>query len=133
MRISDWSSDVCSSDLMSVLPDTLGPYDMQVVVINYEAFATPGKKLESGRRSKASGRFKTRKTLLDWASLGSTRRNDRNVAMILDESPKLKSPSGKASMKIVRSDERRVGNECVSTCRSRWLPEHKKQKKQQHT
>src|SRR3546814_7065529 len=25
-----------------------------------------------------------------------------------------------------RSDERRVGKECVSTCRSRWSPEHSK-------
>src|SRR3546814_19239266 len=24
----------------------------------------------------------------------------------------------------IRSEERRVGKECVSTCRSRWLPEH---------
>lgn len=86
---------------MPTLPDTLGPYDMQVVVVNYEAFATPGKKLESGRRSKASGRFKTRKTLLDWASLGGGKRNDRNVAMVLDESHKIKSPSGKAAMMIV--------------------------------
>src|SRR3546814_15118749 len=28
-----------------------------------------------------------------------------------------------------RSEERRVGKECVSTCRSRWLPYHKKTKK----
>src|SRR3546814_17424082 len=27
-----------------------------------------------------------------------------------------------------RSEERRVGQECVSTCRSRWLPYHKKKK-----
>src|SRR3546814_18212925 len=27
-----------------------------------------------------------------------------------------------------RSEERRVGNECVSTCRSRWSPYHYKQK-----
>src|SRR3546814_16354360 len=71
---------------MPVLPDTLGPYDMKVVVINYEAFATPGKKLESGRRSKDSGRFKTRKPLLD------------------------------------RSEARRVGTACVSTCRYRRSP-----------
>src|SRR3546814_14802712 len=32
----------------------------------------------------------------------------------------------------VRSEERRVGKECVSTCRSRWSPYHKK-KKQTHT
>src|SRR3546814_14021470 len=29
-----------------------------------------------------------------------------------------------------RSEERRVGKECVSTCRYRWLPYHKKKKKQ---
>src|SRR3546814_11961089 len=28
-----------------------------------------------------------------------------------------------------RSEERRVGKECVSTCRSRWSPNHKKKKK----
>src|SRR3546814_12877523 len=28
-----------------------------------------------------------------------------------------------------RSEERRVGKECVSTCRSRWAPYHKKKKK----
>src|SRR3546814_16864178 len=30
----------------------------------------------------------------------------------------------------VRSEERRVGKECVSTCRSRWSPYHYKKKKQ---
>src|SRR3546814_12022236 len=30
-----------------------------------------------------------------------------------------------------RSEERRVGKECVSTCRSRWSPEHKKKQKNQ--
>lgn len=86
---------------MPTLPTDMGPYDMQVVVVNYEAFATPGRKLESGRRSKTTGRFKTRKVLLDWASLGGGKTNDRNVAMILDESHKIKSPSGKAATMIV--------------------------------
>src|SRR3546814_17352007 len=31
-----------------------------------------------------------------------------------------------------RSAERRVGKECVSTCRSRWWPYHKTQKNEQH-
>src|SRR6056297_4359427 len=30
-----------------------------------------------------------------------------------------------------RSEERRVGKECVSTCRSRWPPEHEKKKKKE--
>src|SRR3546814_13906570 len=33
------------------------------------------------------------------------------------------APAGAA-----RSDERRVGTECVSTCRSRWSPDHSKKK-----
>src|SRR3546814_15633539 len=31
----------------------------------------------------------------------------------------------------LRSEERRVGKECVSTCRSRWSQDHYKKKKQQ--
>src|SRR3546814_13022983 len=30
---------------------------------------------------------------------------------------------------VVRSEERRVGKECVSTCRSRWSPYHEKKKR----
>src|SRR3546814_20503462 len=32
-----------------------------------------------------------------------------------------------------RSEERRVGKECVSTCSSRWCPYHKKKKKHRRT
>src|SRR3546814_14322385 len=31
-----------------------------------------------------------------------------------------------------RSEERRVGKECVSTCRSRWSPTQQKKKEQKH-
>src|SRR3546814_11699881 len=34
-----------------------------------------------------------------------------------------------AAHPAIRSEERRVGKECVSTCRSRWSPYHKKKKK----
>src|SRR3546814_14481821 len=33
-------------------------------------------------------------------------------------------------LKVERSEERRVGKECVSTCRSRWSPSHYKKKEQ---
>src|SRR3546814_11761750 len=39
--------------------------------------------------------------------------------------PTMKCPPEKAA----RSEERRVGQECVSTCRSRWSPSHEKKKK----
>src|SRR3546814_12787125 len=34
--------------------------------------------------------------------------------------------------KGLRSEERRVGKECVSTCRSRWWPSHQKTKKKKN-
>src|SRR3546814_13237233 len=47
--------------------------------------------------------------------------------------------SGKPAIRVrrgleaFRSEERRVGKECVSTCRSRWSPYHLKKKKQKIT
>src|SRR3546814_18279290 len=34
------------------------------------------------------------------------------------------APSDASRLAKTRSEERRVGNECVSTCRSRWSPYH---------
>src|SRR3546814_11822797 len=34
---------------------------------------------------------------------------------------------------VIRSDERRVGKECVSTCRSRWSAYHSKKKEKETT
>src|SRR3546814_11980685 len=39
--------------------------------------------------------------------------------------PRLLVPGARS---VIRSEERRVGKECVSTCRSRWLPYHKNKK-----
>src|SRR3546814_14951871 len=77
MRISDWSSDVCSSDLgLSAGREVL----MRTIVITG---ASRGLGLASAAHFYRQG----------W-----------------------------------RSEERRVGKECVSTCRSRWSPSHYKQK-----
>src|SRR3546814_15784571 len=38
-----------------------------------------------------------------------------------------------AHTRVSRSEERRVGKECVSTCRSRWSPDHYKQNTQRST
>src|SRR3546814_10434490 len=70
LRISDWSSDVCSSDL-AAMP-------------------------------------------------GGARRRFQEIRMIRSIDPS----TGRelARFDIQRSEERRVGKECVSTCRSRWSP-----------
>src|SRR3546814_3247711 len=76
MRISDWSSDVCSSDLR----DHLEPH---------------GWGLPADEEGVA----------------------DRRCALELGE-------DSRRDAEVDRSEERRVGKECVSTCRSRWSPYH---------
>ena len=71
-----------------------GHLDLQVLVTNFETFATPGKTLPSGRRSRSTGRFKNRDYVQKWI-------DGEDVLIIVDESHKLKNPSGKASNMIV--------------------------------
>lgn len=77
-------------------PTPRASYDLNVVLINYEAFGTPGKKTKSGRRSKASGRFKVRTNLRKWIGQGRG-----GTLMILDESHRIASPSSSAAKMIV--------------------------------
>jgi SNF2 family DNA or RNA helicase len=85
-----WDADA----RQDMLPKSMGPYDMQIVLVNFEAFGQPGKRLPSGRRSVASGRFKHRQKLQRWVGTD-------NAAGVIDESHKIKNPSGKAANMIV--------------------------------
>src|SRR3546814_13443003 len=49
---------------------------------------------------------------------------------IVDEHDQSDTEFFQGFLKGVRSEERRVGKECVSTCRSRWSPYHSKHKKE---
>src|SRR3546814_7332462 len=89
MRISDWGSDVCASDLMSAWLSRL-----------------------QGRLN-ATGLGRPRYRLEARAPV-----NDQPGALSVN-----KSHNGLESTQVLRSDERRVGKECVSTCRSRWSPD----------
>src|SRR3546814_16156274 len=105
MRISDWSSDVCSSDL-----------SLPVETLLHRLFhETPPQLAPQAELHFACtcSHAKVEKMLL---SLGRD-----TLQSLLDE-------TGEAD--ICRSEERRVGKECVSTCRSRWSPYHYKNKKQ---
>src|SRR3546814_14466520 len=84
MRISDWSSDVCSSDLRSRLAALLDDGQEGLDVVQPIQFILP----RCGRHSRECSRLSRSR----------------------------------------RSEERRVGKECVSTCRSRWSPYHLKKK-----
>lgn len=75
-------------------------HQLTFLVVNYEAFGTPGRKVRNRRgnvvRSKKTGRNDVFSKLKGWAL-------DGRCAGVLDESHKIKSPSGKASTMIVRT------------------------------
>src|SRR3546814_7584980 len=55
----------------------------------------------------------------------SRRTSSRNRLHFLPRCRSLLRKQGRRVMvNMVRSEERRVGKECVSTCRSRWSPYH---------
>src|SRR3546814_5656741 len=94
MRISDWSSDVCSSDLF---PDG---HDIDA----QKLFADLAVR-ERGIAAAEPEQFVMRAALDDAPLV------ERQNAVALADCGE-------------RSEERRVGKECVSTCRSRWSPDH---------
>src|SRR3546814_19594350 len=102
MRISDWSSDVCSSDLRRGLGQQ----------IRLRAAQNQDRAIQ--RLVRAPQDLLARGIGL--GRLGCQRQRQVQV-VVLD-------PFAAA----VRSEERRVGKECVSTCRSRWSPYHSKKK-----
>src|SRR3546814_1316376 len=105
MRISDWSSDVCSSDL-SLEPAMI--YANAVDIKTLDAFAKEVLSTETFNIYNAEVSLEDRReNLIRWF--------------------KSVKGNGKGARKVdsaVRSEERRVGKECVSACRSRWSPSH---------
>src|SRR3546814_13958539 len=97
MRISDWSSDVCSSDLRRV-------------------------PLPRPRRQRRRLTHPERSRLLG----GRTHPDMHPVAVVRESEEGV----GRQVAEDVhpRSEERRVGKECVRTCRSRWSPYHETKK-----
>src|SRR3546814_1488422 len=88
MRISDWSSDVCSSDL-----PLAGSFDIKEGFVEIAAPIARNAPLVELLEFNAAARvadYSTSGTVVTWK----------------------------------RSEERRVGKECVSTCSSRWSPYH---------
>src|SRR3546814_16840420 len=103
VRISDWSSDVCSSDL---------GHSKEIQASNAEhqcgsdsTAPTPEKPPPWKPRAASGGH------LIGW----SLPRAEHTRAV-------------EPRSRRLRSEERRVGNECVSTCSSRWAPYHSTKK-----
>src|SRR3546814_10930016 len=97
MRISDWSSDVCSSDLIVADQD----------------------RLAHAHRRELDFAGALERPIFD-ESLGQRAAHD-DGAVVAQHQDALVAEMREQPF---RSEERRVGKECVSTCRSRWSPYH---------
>src|SRR3546814_13492519 len=116
MRISDWSSDVCSSDLWLEGGGTSHDRSSKVTVIEVPPQVADPRLLAPDRQE----REKCQKTCPD-------RTNPVDAPLLASRlgASKERDSTGENSITfsfLARSEERRVGKECVSTCSSRWLP-----------
>src|SRR3546814_13481413 len=134
MRISDWSSDVCSSDLRCHKHEARSP---QIFVDRDD-----GRRQQPGQYENGAGEREAPD--VPWCT-GPTRERDA------EETARHRGQRGQytlgiptaaqyqsreelpiqqsANSRTGRSEERRVGKECGSTGRSRWSPDHSKKKK----
>src|SRR3546814_19647013 len=102
MRISDWSSDVCSSDL-----DTEG----------LAAYAA------RGRRDGFTGMMAIHPAQIPVINAAFTPTVEEIAhARVVIAAFAAQPDAGVLRLDDHRSEERRVGKECVSTCRCRWSP-----------
>src|SRR3546814_18609567 len=98
MRISDWSSDVCSSDLVDVQALAGDATD--------NVPGVPGIGIKTA--AELINTYGDLDTLLERAA---EIKQPKRRQTLLDNADKAR----------IRSAERRVGKECVSTCSSRWV------------
>src|SRR3546814_13712149 len=99
MRISDWSSDVCSSDLLELDAKHMNSLKIFWIWINSDCLSERLCQTMIYRSGSIISSHFIQRILAHLKRIAVNR---------LD----------------LRSEERRVGKECVSTCRSRWSPYH---------
>src|SRR3546814_14197699 len=125
MRISDWSSDVCSSDLdlpgfalTGSSPEILVRVRDGEITIRPIAGTRPRGKTASEDETNRSELLADPKERAEHLMLLDLGRND--VGRVAEAGSVRVTDSYGIEFYSHRSEERRVGHECVSKCRSRW-------------
>src|SRR3546814_21080584 len=140
MLISDWSSDVCSSDcneplelINAVQISAGGDVDGHhlalgaaergdVVVGGHRGVDVLRGQTVRGQLVGIEPRSQRELTLTE--NLGSLHTGNRLQLRLDDPQQIISDLVAGQRVAVERSEERRVGKECVSTCRSRWSPYH---------
>src|SRR3546814_19013267 len=118
MRISDWSSDVCSSDLIG---DELGA----VVIVDAEYLQDAGVRQE-GAGAALVERAELVNVLQDRPELDAVAGHEAHSALDGFEAAEGGELIEQEQDGAGRTEERRVGKECARTCSTRWGPKHLK-------
>src|SRR3546814_12318437 len=142
MRISDWSSDVCSSDLVKMHPAAIDVFQKRThgewgIGIDAEpaldcwGIGLPG--LDGMGLDRANTEMMGN-TAAGYSSTGGSDTfhfpdGNATIARAIVRKP-VPAVAAPGEIESIRSEERRVGKACVSTCRSRWSPDHEKKNKQ---
>src|SRR3546814_17936712 len=108
MRISDWSSDVCSSDLLDLAALQSDKADAVKGLTGGIEFLFKKNKVDW---LKGNGTFKDAHTV----EVAGRAYTAKNVVIATGS-----SVTPLPGVEVDRSEERRVGKECVSKCRSGW-------------
>src|SRR3546814_16746168 len=124
MRISDWSSDVCSSDLVITAFGRVGGATAAESWGVTPDILTMAKGLTNAvvPMGAVAVKRELHDAVVDHAPAGI-----EFFHGYTSSGHPLARAAGLAALDI-RSEERRVGNECVSTCRPRWSPSNSNNK-----
>src|SRR3546814_20325871 len=112
MRISDWSSDVCSSDLEAVEPVATVDVELDILPVDQKGRSRQRERLVEKLKLRAHLIIPERVRAEAGAHVDRAGRPARWQSRI----------DAARSNALGRSKERRVGKECVRTCRSRCSP-----------
>src|SRR3546814_12693134 len=120
MRISDWSSDVCSSDLRG--GDQFCNAVQRLGRIAYQHQGSPGRLSDRYEVFDGLIRKLVQSTIHDMCTDG----DQEGIAVGLGARPPFCADAAAGTRQAFRSEERRVGKGCVSTGISRGTAYHKK-------
>src|SRR3546814_11551063 len=113
MRISDWSSDVCSSDL--IRSSEARRLDEMAAELR-DAYTHHAELTAKDKTYRIAGPIGLVTAVFELGRKGVSLARYKGLGEM--------NPEQLWATTLDRSEERRVGKECVSTCRSRWSPYH---------